>query len=100
MKTTYVKDQLRQYTTLEPAVFQTLREMVKRFLPLKYWSGKTVTSISVEEEFPLKLKFELPYFDLANRDSVIITTTYTDSVIITREEQWQSTKVVWKYCEL
>jgi hypothetical protein len=51
--------------------------MIKRFSPLKYWTGKTVISISVEDEiliFLMKLRLDLPYFDLGSRYSVSITT--------------------------
>ena len=69
--------QLKSYTGLELSVFQTIIEMIKRFFPLKYWTGKTVTKISVEDElliFLTKLRLDLPYFDLGSRYSVSITT--------------------------
>ena len=65
-------DQLKSYTTLESAVFKIICEMIKHFFPLKYWTGKTV-----EDElliFIMKLRLDLPYFDLATRYSVSITT--------------------------
>jgi len=70
-------DQIKSYTTLEPTVFKIVCEMIKHFFPLKYWTGKTVTSITVEDElliFIMKLRLDLPYFDLVTRYSVSITT--------------------------
>ena len=70
-------DQLKSYTTLQPAVFKIIYEMIKHFFPSKCWTEKTVTSITVEDElliFIMKLRLDLPYFDLATRYSVSITT--------------------------
>ena len=61
---------------MEQPVFQHVCDMLRRFFPLNYWSGKTVTTISMEDEvliLLMKLKLDLPYFDLARRYSVSIT---------------------------
>lgn len=68
---------IKSYTGLEASVFETVFQMIKRFFPLRYWSGKPVTSISVEDElliFLMKLRLDLPYFDLGARYSVSVTT--------------------------
>ena len=41
---------VKNYTGLENSVFQVVVEMVIRFSPLNYWSGKPVKSISPEDQ--------------------------------------------------
>jgi len=69
--------EIKQYTGLEKKTFETVIGVVERFSPLNYWSGKPVTSICKEDQlliFFMRLKLDLPYFDLARRYTVSQTT--------------------------
>jgi len=69
--------EIKQYTGLEKKTFETVIGVVERFSPLNYWSGKPVTSICREDQlliFLMRLKLDLPYFDLARRYTVSQTT--------------------------
>ena len=68
---------IKTYTGLEWGKFDAVKEMIDRFKPLTYWTGKAVTSISSSDQllmFLMRLKLDLPYFDLARRYSVSETT--------------------------
>ena len=68
---------VKQYTGLEKQIFEAIIAMIQRFSPLNYWSGKPVTSISIEDQLLIllmRLKLDLPYFDLARRYTVSQTT--------------------------
>ena len=65
--------EVKSYTGLEKPIFEIIVETMKRFLPLNYWSGKPVKSISFEDQLLIllmRLKLDLPYFDIARRYSV------------------------------
>ena len=70
-------EDIKNYTGLEKTRFDAVKEMIDRFKPLNYWTGKAVTSISSSDQllmFLMRLKLDLPYFDLAWRYSVSETT--------------------------
>ncbi|XP_065057293.1 uncharacterized protein LOC135685315 [Rhopilema esculentum] len=70
-------EDIKNYTGLEKTKFDAVKEMIDRFKPLNYWTGKAVTSISGSDQlliFLMRLKLDLPYFDLARRYSVSTTT--------------------------
>ena len=70
-------EDIKNYTGLDKAKFDTVKEMIDRFKPLNYWTGKPVVSISSSDQllmFIMRLKLDLPYFDLARRYSVSQTT--------------------------
>ena len=74
---TLTNDEIRNYTSLESSKFLAVVEMIESFQPLTYWSGKTVNSLSSSDQlliFLMKMKLDLPYFDLAKRFSVSQTT--------------------------
>ena len=65
--------EIKSYTGLERPICEVIVETIKRFLPLSYWSGKPVKSISCEDQLLIllmRLKLDLPYFDIARRYSV------------------------------
>ena len=65
--------EIKSYTGLEKPIFEVIVETIKRFLLLSYWSGKPVKSISFEDQLLIllmRLKLDLPYFDIARRYSV------------------------------
>ncbi|XP_065067592.1 THAP domain-containing protein 1-like [Rhopilema esculentum] len=67
---TLTNDEIRNYTGLESSKFLAVVEMIESFQPLTYWSGKTVNSLSSSDQlliFLMKMKLDLPYFDLAKR---------------------------------
>ena len=58
----------KNYTGLERGNFDAVKEMIDRFKPLTYWTGKADTSISSSHQllmFLMRLNLDLPYFDLA-----------------------------------
>ena len=65
--------EIKSYMGLERPIFEVIVETIKRFLTLSYWSGKPVKSISCEDQLLIllmRLKLDLPYFDIAKRYSV------------------------------
>ena len=44
-------DAIKSYTGIDKQVFEVIVDMIERFQPLKYWSGKPVRSISSEDQF-------------------------------------------------
>ena len=72
-----LETEIKSYTGKDKADFEVVAQMIARFFPLKYWSGKPVTSISHQNQILIccmKLKLDLPYFDLAKRYAVSQTT--------------------------
>lgn len=70
-------DLIKNYTGIDKQVFEVIVEMIERFQPLNYWSGKPVRSISSEDQlliFLIRLKLNLPYYDIAQRYGVSQTT--------------------------
>jgi len=70
-------EEIKNYTGLERAKYDAVKEMIDLFKPLNYWTGKAVTSISSSDQllmFLMRLKLDLPYFDFARRYSVSETT--------------------------
>ena len=68
---------IKSYTGLDRPVFEKIVQMIDRFSPLQYWSGKAVTSMSRHDQlllFIARLRLDLPYFDLATRFCVSHTT--------------------------
>ena len=68
--------EVQHYTGLSRAIFQSLADLISRF-HLTYWSGSSVTSVDSEDQlriFFMKLRLDLPYFDLAHRFSLSQTT--------------------------
>jgi len=71
------KEELKRYTGLDKTNFDAVTRTIGRFEPLTYWSGKSVSSITSSDQlliFIMKLRLDLPYFDLAKRYSVSHTT--------------------------
>ena len=61
---------------MDKSIFQVIANTIKKFIPLNYWSGIQVKSISLEDQlliFLMRPRF-LPYYDLAIRYSVSETT--------------------------
>ena len=72
-----LETEIKSYTGIDKGDFEVVAKMIARFFPLKYWSGKPVTSISHQDQILIccmKLKLDLPYFDLAKRYAVSQTT--------------------------
>ena len=70
-------EQIQQYSNVDKNAFDTLAEYLKRFEPVAYWSGAIVNSISHYDQLLIclmKLKFNSPLYDLADRYSVTRTT--------------------------
>ena len=68
---------IKSYTGIDKPIFEVIANTIKKFLPLNYWSGFQVKSISLEDQlliFLMKLRLDLPYYDLAIRYSVSETT--------------------------
>ena len=68
---------IKAYTGIEKSIFNVMVETVDQFSPLNYWSGKPVKSITPEDQlliFLIRLRLDLPYFDIAKRYSVSQTT--------------------------
>ncbi len=69
--------EIQRYTGISKAVFNSLASLIQRFTPLNYWSGSSFTSVSIEDQLLIllmKLRLDLPYFDLARRFSLSQTT--------------------------
>ena len=67
---------IKAYTGIEKSIFTVMVETVDQF-SLNYWSGKPVKSITPEDQlliFLIRLRLDLPYFDIAKRYSVSQTT--------------------------
>ena len=72
-----LEPEIKSYTGIDKADFEVVAKMIARFFLLKYWSGKPVTSISHHDQILIccmKLKRDLPYFDLVKRYTVSQTT--------------------------
>ena len=68
---------IKNYTGIDKSIFQVIANTIKKFSPLNYWSGFQVKSISLEDQlliFLMRLRLDLPYYDLAIRYSVSETT--------------------------
>ena len=71
--------QVQDYTNITKAGFLALNAVIDRFRPLKYWYGFEVCSISDKDQLficLMKLKLDLPLFDLAVRYGVSRTTIH------------------------
>ena len=71
------EEDIKTYTELDASVFNTVVAMIERFQPLSYWSGKPVNSITSHNQlkiFLMRLRRDMPYFDLAKRYGVSHTT--------------------------
>jgi len=78
-------EEIKNYTGLERAKYDAVKEMIDLFKPLNYWTGKAVTSISSSDQllmFLMRLKLDLPYFDFARRYSVSETTIQNNFPIV------------------
>ena len=63
-------EDLKNYTGLEKTKFDAVKEMMDRFKPLNYWTGKAVSSFSGSDQlliFLKRLKLDLPYFGLSKK---------------------------------
>ena len=70
-------EQIHSYSSLDTETFDVLSAYLRRFEPINYWSGTAVSSISHDDQLLIclmKLKFNMPLFDLADRYSVSRTT--------------------------
>ena len=68
---------VKTYTGIDRSVFQGIVTTIEKFSPLNLWSGFPVKSICLEDQLLillLRLRLDLPYFDLASRYSVSETT--------------------------
>jgi len=68
---------VKNYTGIDRSVFQVIVSTIEKFSPLNMWSGFPVKSICLEDQLLillLRLRLDLPYFDLASRYSVSETT--------------------------
>lgn len=70
-------EQIQAYTNMSKDSFSVLSAYLDRFNPITYWSGSTVNTISHDDQLLIclmKLKFNLPLYDLADRYTVTRTT--------------------------
>ena len=61
-------DEIKNYAGIDGSIFHTVAKIIEGFQPLNYRSGKTVNSITSHDQLLvclMKLKKDLPYFDLA-----------------------------------
>ena len=61
-------DEIKNYAGIDGSIFHTVAKIIEGFQPLNYRSGKTVNSITSHDQLLvclMKLKRDLPYFDLA-----------------------------------
>jgi len=68
---------VKNYTGVATSIFEAIVDMIKVVSPLNYWSGKAVGTISVENQLLIclmRLRLDLPYFDLAQRFGLSQTT--------------------------
>ena len=68
---------VKNYTGIEHSIFKVIVQTLEDFAPLNYWSGKPVKSISPEDQlliFLMRLRLDLPYYDIAKRYSTSQTT--------------------------
>ena len=68
---------VKNYTGIDRPVFQVIANTIEKFSPLNWCSGFQVKSICLEDQLLillLRLRLDLPYFDLASRYSVSETT--------------------------
>ena len=71
--------QVKDYTNVAGSAFLSVNALIDRFRPLNYWTGSWVRSISNEDQLLIclmKLKLDLPMFDLATRYHVSRTTIH------------------------
>jgi len=70
---------VKDYTNLTKRAFLSLNRLLDRFRPLKYWTGSEVVRVSNEDQLLiclLKLKLDMPLFDIAKRYGVSRTTVH------------------------
>ena len=94
------KEDVRNYSRIEKETFEIVMKMIERFQPLKYWSGKTVTVISISDELLIsimKLRLDFPYFHLARRYSVSRTSRIS-SLLICICSMKSFSRVAWILC--
>ena len=68
---------IQNYTTLTKVAFEELSQLLAHFKPLNYWYGFEVKSLSHSDQLLvclMKLKLDVPLFDLAKRFGVSRTT--------------------------
>lgn len=68
---------ITNYTGLSRDNFLIIKDVIERFQPLSYWSGDRVTKLSSKDQlllFLMKLRLDLPYYDVAFRFHVSHTT--------------------------
>ena len=115
------EEDIKTYTGLDASVFNTVVAMIERFQSLSYWSGKPVNSITSHNQlliFLMRLRRDMPYFDLAKRYGVSHTTIQNiffnisscfppnlfhwlhEKHTISGKKLWQYAKYVWRYIQL
>ena len=70
---------IKNYTNLTKDAFLALDELFGKFRPFSYWSGSEVTQINDKNQLLIclmKLKLDVPFFDLAKRFNVSRTTIH------------------------
>ena len=70
---------IKSYTNLTKDAFLALDELFGKFRPFNYWSGSEVTQINDKNQLLIclmKLKLDVPFFDLAKRFNVSRTTIH------------------------
>ena len=70
---------IKNYTNLTKDAFLALDELLEKFRPFDYWSGSEVTQINDKNQLLIclmKLKLDVPLFDLATRFHVSRTTIH------------------------
>ena len=73
------EDDIKGYTNLSKRAFLRLDKLINAFRPLKYWTGCEVVKISDKDQlliFLMKLKLDVPLFDIAKRYDVSRTTIH------------------------
>ena len=73
------EDDIKGYTNLSKRAFLRLDKLINAFTTLKYWTGCEVVKISEKDQlliFLMKLKLDVPLFDIAKRYDVRRTTIH------------------------
>ena len=71
--------EVKDYTNLTKPAFLSLNALIDRFRPLRHWTGSEVVRIRNEDQLLiclLKLKLDMPLFDIAKRYGVSRTTVH------------------------